>query len=347
MEAVISAPTAPAGGAVMHLPPITVLEFATRSGHVISRVPCRPGVLRVGRALDNDVVIDDPFIAATHLQIDIDVQGSVCVTDAGSVNGLFDGVGRNARRVPRLTLAIDTPVKFGHSTLRLRDVRGAVEPERPESGTQLGGPLFGARVATLLVVAIALWSLVEAWFTNFAVLKPAQLLLATSGILTSFFVWVGAWALVTRVFTGHARFAAHAAVAGWAVLAWTALQIILHAAGFSFSTGLFATLQPVLGALLAMWALLRHLRLAQVRWPRLNMPLAGVLSALSLAVIAFNNWDAERSLLPLGTPPFADPAFKAVRSIPAASFVQEARQLREKLEPLRTLDEEGEGELDD
>lgn len=328
-------------------PPPKLLEFATRSGQVLARVPCRPGSLQVGRALTNDVVIDDPFIAAMHLRIEIDASGAVRVTDAGSINGLFDGLGRKARRVQQLVLADDQPVKFGHTTLRLRDLRSQVEPERPEGGTQLAGPLFSAPVAALLVVALALWSLMETWLGNFDVLKPVHLISATSSIVLGFFMWVGAWALVTRVFTGHARFAAHAAIIGWSILAWTVIDLLLHAAGFAFSTQVPGMLNPLVSAALGLWTLLRHLRLAQVRWPRLNVPLAALLVALPLAVLTFNTWDAEHSLLPLRTPQFADPALKLGSTISSAAFVQDAQSLKPMLEPLRKLDEDGEDAFED
>jgi FHA domain len=342
MEAVREASFAPEPA-----PPPKLLEFATRSGQVLARVPCRPGSLQIGRALKSDVVIDDPFIAATHLRIEIDASGAVRVADAGSVNGLFDGLGRKARRVQHLVLADDQPVKFGHTTLRLRDLRSQVEPERPEGGTQLAGPLFSAPVAALLIAALALWSLTETWLGNFAVLKPAQLITAASGLIVSFFFWVGGWALVTRVFTGHARFAAHAAIAGWSVLAWTVIDLVLHAAGFAFSTQVPGMGKPLIGAALVLWTLLRHLRLAQVRWPRLNVPLATLLVALPLAGLTFNTWDTEHSLLPLRTPQFADPALKLGSTISSAAFVQDAQSLKPMLEPLRKLDEDGEDAFED
>jgi pSer/pThr/pTyr-binding forkhead associated (FHA) protein len=46
-------------------------------------------LLKVGKALDNDVVLNIPFISEYHLEIFRDVQGNVFMTDLNSSNGTF------------------------------------------------------------------------------------------------------------------------------------------------------------------------------------------------------------------------------------------------------------------
>ena len=46
-------------------------------------------LLKVGKALDNDVVLNIPFISEYHLEVFRDVQGNVFMTDLNSANGTF------------------------------------------------------------------------------------------------------------------------------------------------------------------------------------------------------------------------------------------------------------------
>jgi pSer/pThr/pTyr-binding forkhead associated (FHA) protein len=46
-------------------------------------------LLKVGKALDNDIVLNIPFISDYHLEIFKDVEGNVFMTDLNSLNGTF------------------------------------------------------------------------------------------------------------------------------------------------------------------------------------------------------------------------------------------------------------------
>ena len=48
-----------------------------------------PLLLKIGRALDNDVVLNIPFISDYHLELFQDVEGNVFMTDLNSTNGTF------------------------------------------------------------------------------------------------------------------------------------------------------------------------------------------------------------------------------------------------------------------
>jgi hypothetical protein len=48
-----------------------------------------PILLKVGKALDNDVVLNIPFISEYHLEVFQDVEGNVFMTDLNSSNGTF------------------------------------------------------------------------------------------------------------------------------------------------------------------------------------------------------------------------------------------------------------------
>ena len=75
---------------------IGLLEVLDRDDHVRHYLPIAAWPVHAGRAVDNDLVIDDPHIAPHHFRIDADETG-VFVQVGDTVNGLRAG-GRRAGR---------------------------------------------------------------------------------------------------------------------------------------------------------------------------------------------------------------------------------------------------------
>jgi DNA segregation ATPase FtsK/SpoIIIE, S-DNA-T family len=75
-----------------------------------------PGVVRVGRAIGNDIRLDDPDVSRTHAELTIGWD-SVGVRDLGSTNGTTVGGRRVSDEVVPLSLGV--PLRVGSSTLVL------------------------------------------------------------------------------------------------------------------------------------------------------------------------------------------------------------------------------------
>jgi pSer/pThr/pTyr-binding forkhead associated (FHA) protein len=58
---------------------IALLEVLDRDGHVKHYLPIGEWPVSVGRALDNDLVLDDAHVAPHHLRIAADESGAVFV----------------------------------------------------------------------------------------------------------------------------------------------------------------------------------------------------------------------------------------------------------------------------
>ena len=89
-------------------------------------------VITVGRAVDNDVVFDDPMLSRYHLQIVQDDEGRYLLVDLGSRNGTF----KNGQRVKEETPLEDGDfVRAGNELLPWQDyfTEGFVPaPKRPD-----------------------------------------------------------------------------------------------------------------------------------------------------------------------------------------------------------------------
>src|SRR6516225_4739158 len=81
------------------------------------RVP-GPEVL-IGRGYDNDVIVDDPYVAARHLRLFRDGEGQLIAEDLGSTNGTF--VDGSKSRLARFAVDGQQPIRIGQTFLRVRE----------------------------------------------------------------------------------------------------------------------------------------------------------------------------------------------------------------------------------
>ncbi len=83
-------------------------------GGIPGRTFARPAPLRIGRALGEILITDDPFVSARHCELDLDRSGAV-LRDLGSSNGTF-------RRLPiggEQELAPGDTLRLGRNILRV------------------------------------------------------------------------------------------------------------------------------------------------------------------------------------------------------------------------------------
>jgi pSer/pThr/pTyr-binding forkhead associated (FHA) protein len=72
------------------------------------------GDLRIGRAPDNDLVLDDLLVSRHHAELRGKPDGGYEISDLGSQNGTFV----NGRRITVQPLTDSDTVGIGHSTFR-------------------------------------------------------------------------------------------------------------------------------------------------------------------------------------------------------------------------------------
>lgn len=192
--------------------PLMWIEVLSREGHVAVRQRVEGSEARVGRAFDNDVVVDDPHVAPHHVRIFRGDDGALVAEDLGSVNGLYAEHG--ARRVERVSLASAPGLRIGRTVLRIHDATHAVAPEKP-----LTQPRAHARWAAGLTAALFAIIVVANWLDLTTEPSANAILLPLLALATVLAVWAGAWALVSRVFFGQSQFALQLRIAATACVA--------------------------------------------------------------------------------------------------------------------------------
>ena len=107
---------------------LALIEILERDGRVRQQASVSAWPLAIGRALDNDLVLDDPHVAAHHAVLETDADGRLWLAVGETSNGVRLGR-RTLRTGERLELpAGAAPLQLGHTRLRLRRAGEALAP---------------------------------------------------------------------------------------------------------------------------------------------------------------------------------------------------------------------------
>lgn len=274
------------------------IEILSRHGEVIARHRAEskvPGeALHIGRGYDNDVILDDPYIAARHLRVARDPSGALVAEDLGSANGLF--VGEDRRRVERVVLDGRGAIRIGRTRLRIRQADHAVAPERISRPRLRLWPLaLVLAVAALAGESLTMWLRATTEQKLGDHLGPLLMLCAAVG------VWTTAWSVLSRIFLGRARFERHLLIALGGVLAmWLFSELSAYAA-FAFSGREFIAYRYIGMWLIAAGVCFLHLRqLSQSRetggaYLNLKAGAVALLALVGICMQTLSQWEASET----------------------------------------------------
>lgn len=253
------------------------LELLDRAGRVEQRIIVGDRPLRIGRAFDNDLIVDDAHADAHHAEVVVDENGVPTVRDLGSVNGLRSTGARG--RVDTIVLDRDTTFFLGGATIRFRSANYA--PAQPlRSGGLRSNPALWAAIALAACLA---GTATEAMMGSSERFNGLQLLNVVLIPLIVILVWAALWSLVGRLLVHHARFLGHVAIVSFGIFVGSALVFVLGIVAFSFSLDRLAGWVTSVSAFVSMAIVFSgHLSLA-TRLRARGALVAGVCAALLIA----------------------------------------------------------------
>lgn len=286
------------------------IEVLGRDGDVLARDRIDTPEARIGRAFDNDVVVNDPHVAPHHLRIYRGEDGELVAEDLGTLNGLYPEHG--ALRVTHLALARVTGLRIGRTTLRVHDAAHPVAPEKA-----LTPPRDHARWAAGLATGLFVLILLLNWLELTGEPSANVVLLPMLGLVTALALWTGLWAVLSRIFFGQAQFALHLRVAVTACIAIVAWDQATETLSFAF-----AWRDVVEYAGLGAWAILAvtcyaHLRAIGPRHMRVVVGLVVTLIGTGAAMQYATQWESRSQVGDRAT--LGDLRPPAFRMLPVAS----------------------------
>jgi len=315
---------------------VIFVEVLGRAGDVVQRHAVARLPATIGRAYDNDVILDDPYAAPHHLRLERAESGELVLVDLDSRNGLF-ALDPTAR-VVRATARPDARFRVGHTQLRIRPRNYAVPAERDDVA-RTPWHRKPAALAGLCAAALAC-VLLYGFASTTERIEPLKLAMPAVWATLGLCVWASTWAFAGKALAARGNFVAHAGIALAALVLLLVVATLGGYAAFAFSSSAIdeGTIVPI-AAVLA-WTLYRHLTLVS-RQPRRTRALAaflivvGIFSVLSLADHASQKDQLSRMafLKEIKSP--------AVRLVPGASpeaFFAAAQDLKPKVDALRKVD---------
>ena len=176
------------------------VEILSRHRDIAARFRITAPEARIGRGYDNDVIIDDPYVAAQHLRVFRDEAGQLVAEDLGSANGTFLDGGRN--RFARIVIDGKHPIRIGQTYLRVRDIHHEVERERVAPPEWRALPIAAAAALGASLLGL---SALQIWLAQTAELRASNYLTPLLTIVATVLVWAGIWALLSRIFSGSSH----------------------------------------------------------------------------------------------------------------------------------------------
>lgn len=238
----------------------------------------------VGRGYGNDLILDDPYVAARHLRIFRDPTGGWIAEDLGSTNGMLVG----KQRLPRASLDHDQTVCIGQSYLRLRRASHGVAPERvPQPAGRV--LLTGLVLSGLVLAAMAL----TLWLSETAEPKLGRYLVPLLILPLVVLGWTGMWAILGRIFSGQARFESHLVIAAATVLISSLAETGGKFLAFALSWPNVPTYQYIVVWILGGAAIYAHLWVIGPSRRRLKGGLVAALMIVGIAIQSASLFDSQ------------------------------------------------------
>jgi hypothetical protein len=177
------------------------VEILSRHRDIAARFRITGPEARIGRGYDNDVIVDDPYVAAQHLRVFRDETGQLVAEDMGSTNGTYLDGGKN--RLARFIVDGENPIRIGQTFLRFRESDHAVEGERLARAEWRILPVV---LTAVLGVSTLGFDALKVWLTQTSEPRASNYLASLLTIIATILVWVGMWALLSRIFSGRSHF---------------------------------------------------------------------------------------------------------------------------------------------
>jgi len=250
---------------------LALIETLDRDGQPRQVLRVSQWPVRIGRAIDCDLVLDDPHVAALHATLDMREDG-LHVVPAASVNGVRLG---RASVVPGSTplLPSSGQMTLGATTLRVRLASETLAPEERLLDLHHYEHRHGAALVALIVIA-SLWKGFDLWLSAVPGAPGSALAWGYLSAPIGLMVWCVVWAIGSMLFQRRFAFWPHLQVA----LTWLLVAVLAEEVCQQLAFALSAPLIEKAGRLVFVGAL------AMMVWRHMGLLLPTRRRAFAIAI---------------------------------------------------------------
>jgi pSer/pThr/pTyr-binding forkhead associated (FHA) protein len=184
---------------------LALLEVIGRDGRVTRAVDVQRWPLTLGRSLEADVVLDDPFVAPLHATLQAADDGRLTLDVGNTDNGVQEGAQRHTRGSRVAVPVGGTTWQIGGLTVRLRTPDETLPGEQPL-------PVRARRAAWLPLAAaatLAVLALSNHWLSLDPGADTMDWIPLVAGLPLVLGLWAGLWATASKLFQHRFEFGAH------------------------------------------------------------------------------------------------------------------------------------------
>lgn len=311
------------------------IELLTRDGHLKSRHRFEKLPINIGRGYGNDLILDDPYVAANHAVIELAESGEIHIRDLGSQNGLVS----DSKQQSEIMLD-NNIIRLGHTNIRVRDAEFNVVKELADTVSHRweGWP---PAIAGLVMIAIS--ALVTVWLNEFEKFSIISYISAISLIFGMVLMWCGGWAFVTRMIGGgSARFGRHIFIVACAILLFDLWDVLSITLAYAFSLEFLTRYGSHITMAIAAGMVFFHLNTINGQHKKQFIAMCISLSLLGSGLILMNNYQRSGNLSDeLYMTHLLPPVFRISGNQSTEAFITESNTLKavldkERLEPANT-----------
>lgn len=246
---------------INHAIPVTgYVEVLDHHGHVTQRIKIINQSVSIGRSLDNDIILDDPYVSSHHIRVVLQDRRFL-IQDLNSVNGFF--YDNEHHKNKSIDLTSNQIIRIGHTPLRFRHADQVLEKTLKDrhlftaSFWSFNRPSFIILVFVSLLALLALGALGSQAEEINTVKILAEII---PGVLLVF-MWAGLWALFSKLMINKLAFTRHIGIFSVANVAGYLCTIILGYLFYAFGwDGLYTNVLILMIGAIACWMLFTHLK---------------------------------------------------------------------------------------